>query len=166
MPKRRGRRPKAAHASTPSAFGVDSPAPGTPSNLETQENGTDRDASKIGKRMPGRRRAPNPDASIEADLRRQLNLRLGYRVVAKALKPVLAELSRRTTDALEDEEEAHKESNEYISVQAELDRLFAQRLEVLENERRIKSTFQEKHFQSEKENIQQQYIVCIYSYHH
>jgi hypothetical protein len=134
FPKRRGRRPK-SQIGTPAES-----ANGTPAPMNSQQNNdTDRDPSRAPKRMPGRRRAPNPDVSIEADLRRQLHLRLGYRAVAKALKPLLAELAQRTLNDVRRDEEALKESNEYKVVQAELDARLAQRLGHIDAEKRIKA---------------------------
>jgi len=109
--------------------------------------------------MPGRRRAPNPDVSIEADLRRQLHLRLAYRAVTKALKPVLAELAQRTIDDVRNDEDAIKESDEHDRVQTELDALLSERLRVVENERRIKAAHLEAQMKAHKEVLEVQYLV-------
>jgi hypothetical protein len=159
FPKRRGRRPK-AHAVTPTESANGTPAPGTPFNNSQQNNETDRDPSRAAKRMPGRRRAPNPDASIEADLRRQLHLRLAYRSVAKALKPVLAELAQRTlNDSRRDGEEALKQSDEYYTVKAEIDTRLAQRLGHINAERNIKAANLEAQYKAQKEVLQVQFVV-------
>ena len=107
---RRGRR-KAANHRLPAdiASGIDTPLSGTPARdrgLDSVDNANELDATlKAAKRMPGRRRAPNPNTSIEADLRRQLSLKTAYRAVTKMLKPVLGELARRTIDEVERNED-------------------------------------------------------------
>ncbi|KAE9983757.1 hypothetical protein EG328_009557 [Venturia inaequalis] len=161
--KRRGRKPK--------------PKPVTASVSRLQElaapwdheNGTDHEGSnalsransrapdRVAKRMPGRRRAPHADPDIEADLRRQLQLRLAYRSVAKALKPLLAELSQRGIDALEDDEEAHQQGEEYTAVMAELEARLQSRLAILENERRIKTDFREEWLELQKDELQRRF---------
>jgi hypothetical protein len=168
LPKRRGRRPKPKTV-TASTSRIQELAASW-----DQENGTDREASnapsratsrapsrapsRIAKRMPGRRRAPHADPNIEADLRRQLQLRLAYRSVAKALKPLLAELSQRSIDALEDDEEAHQQGEEYTAVMAELDARLQSRLEVLENERRIKTDSRREWLELQKEELRLRFV--------
>lgn len=158
FPKRRGRWPK-KQAATPAESVNGSPAPGTPYHNSQQGNGTDRDASRAPKRMPGRRRAPHADASIEADLRRQLHLRLAYRSVAKALKPVLAELAHRSLTDMQNDEEAHKEVQGYERVQGQLDAYLARRLWIVENEMKIKEVYYQQSFDAQKEMLETQFIV-------
>lgn len=80
------------------------------------------------KRLPGRRRAPHPDVNVEIDLRRQLELKVAYRAVAKALKPMLAELADRTARELEADEERHQAYPEYDRMITELDHRLSQRI--------------------------------------
>jgi hypothetical protein len=133
-PKRRGRRPKRFRAETPveSTFGT--PVPGTPSNGNDGGTGanTDQEQNKVIRRLPGRRRAPNPNMSIEADLRRQLTLKTSYRSVAKALKPILDEIAKRSVIQLEDDAEAHTRCPEYEQVSTELERRLQKRLAEVE----------------------------------
>jgi hypothetical protein len=119
--------------------GNDSPVPETSAQDSFIENGVENNAdleptTKATKRMPGRRRAPNPNVSIEADLRRQLSLKTSYRAVAKALKPVLAELAQRSIDEIEEDEEAHKASEQYEIVRDQLDARLAKRTNLINNE--------------------------------
>ena len=134
VPRRRGRRPKRFRAETPveSAFGT--PAPGTPYNGLDGGTGvnTDQEQTKVVKRLPGRRRAPNANVNIEADLRRQLILKTSYRSVAKALKPILAELARRSTNELREDPEAHTRCEEYEVVTAQLRQRLQRRLAEVE----------------------------------
>jgi hypothetical protein len=134
VPKRRGRRPYRFRAVTPLESAAETPLPGTPVNGNdggTAVN-TDQEPTKAVRRLPGRRRAPNPDDSIEADLRRQLGLKMGYRSVAKALKPILAELATRDLQRLEDEQsDYYQQCNEYETVLADLDSLLQRRVATL-----------------------------------
>jgi hypothetical protein len=164
LPKRRGRKPKPKTVAALTSRMQELAA------SWDQENGTDREASnapsratsrapdRVAKRMPGRRRAPHADPNIEADLRRQLQLRLAYRSVAKALKPLLAELSQRSIDALEDDEEAHQQGEEYTAVMTELDTRLQRRLEVLENERRIKTDSLHEWLELQKEELRLRFV--------
>jgi len=85
-------------------------------------------------RLPGRRRAHHADIDIEVDLRRQLELRVGYRALAKALKPLLAEIANRTARDLKAEDELYKQCPEYQEVLEELDERLQQRLDVIQTE--------------------------------
>ncbi|KAI9697713.1 MAG: hypothetical protein M1820_007700 [Bogoriella megaspora] len=93
----------------------------------------------VKKRLPGRRRAPNPNDSIEADMRRQLQLRMGYRAVVKALKPVLTEIANRTEEKLDTDPEYHKTSDRYGVVDRQLDETLEQRLHDIDMEEKYKS---------------------------
>lgn len=84
---------------------------------------------KPAKRLPGRRRAPHANPKIEAALRRQLHLRVGYRAVAKALKPILAELASRSATDVKNDPDAHKKVYPYGMVQAGLEKRAAHRQE-------------------------------------
>ncbi|KAF1829561.1 hypothetical protein BDW02DRAFT_509647 [Decorospora gaudefroyi] len=85
--------------------------------------------AKSGRRLPGRRRQPHPDINVETDLRRQLNLKMGYRSLAKVQKTLLEELSNRSTKKLENDPNYHKECPEYKIVMAQLARRREQRLD-------------------------------------
>jgi cell fate (sporulation/competence/biofilm development) regulator YlbF (YheA/YmcA/DUF963 family) len=162
FPKRRGRRPK-GQVATPVRSTNGTPAPGTPFNNSQQDGGTDRDASRApGKRMPGRRRAPNADPKIEAFLRRQLELRLAYRAVAKVTKPLLKELAQRTLNDLENDEEAHKASEEYEKVQAQLDAHLARRLGIIEKEKEHKTAQYRKEQAALGEVLHSQFVVSSF----
>ncbi|QDS76939.1 hypothetical protein FKW77_004915 [Venturia effusa] len=168
LPKRRGRKPKPKTVTASVSRVQELTRPWE------QEIGTDHEGSnapsransrapdRVAKpRMPGRRRAPHADSSIEADLRRQLHLRLAYRSVAKALKPLLAELSQRDIDALEDDEEAHQQGEEYTAVMAELNARLQSRLATLEVERRIKTDFRVKWHETQKDELRRRFSDII-----
>lgn len=96
------------------------------------------EAAKNPRRLPGRRRAPHADINIEANLRRQLQLKTAYRSVVKALKPVLAELAQRSLDDLQNEPTAHEKVDQYHTVKAALDNQLKERLATLERTREVK----------------------------
>lgn len=85
--------------------------------------------AKSGRRLPGRRRQPHPDINIETDLRRQLNLKMSYRSLAKAQKLILDELSNRTTRSLEKDLDYHTKCPEYEALMAELNQRRDSRLD-------------------------------------
>jgi hypothetical protein len=167
LPKRRGRKPKPKTVTASASrmqelvgsweqeHGTDHEASNAPSRATSRA--PSRAPDRVAKRMPGRRRAPHADPNIEADLRRQLQLRLAYRSVAKALKPLLAELSQRSIDALEDDEEAHQQGEEYTAVMAELDARLQSRLQFLEHERRIKTDSRQEWLELQKEELQRRF---------
>jgi hypothetical protein len=121
--QRRGRRSNRFRDETPLDSALGSPAPGTP----YQDLG-DLERVKGGRRLPGRRRAPNSNPRIEADLRRQLKLKMNFRTLVKGLKPILDELSRRALDDLEDDENAHEKHPQYRVIQDQLDQYLNRRL--------------------------------------
>jgi len=108
-------------------------------DLADEQNAASGKPSKPLKRLPGRRRAPHPDHNVEADLRRQLQLKVGYRAVAKALKPLLQELATRTIDAIQENPEEHRESDQYKIVQAQLDARYRERVNALDQAYAIKT---------------------------
>ena len=139
--KRRGRRPKNAGLGTPAADSdiVSAAAtqqvkrrPGRPRTLKRAPSNTG--LPPAGPRLPGRRRAPHPDAVVEAKLVRQAELRRNYRTLAKALKPALIELGERSTKILESSLDAHKAFAQYKVVQKSLDARLSQRLGLVERE--------------------------------
>lgn len=86
------------------------------------------DGDKPVKRLPGRRRAPHANPKVEAALRRQLHLRMAYRAVAKNLKPILAELAKRSLGSIHKSPEEHTTFSEYPIVKNGLDENFEGRL--------------------------------------
>lgn len=161
----RGRRPKTVAQNLAVESGNESIGQTTPARSASRLNGNGMDsdqdrATRVIKRLPGRRRAPNPNLSIEADLRRQLHLKMGYRAVAKALKPVLAELSKRSIDELLTNEEYHKENEAYEEVIAQLDKRLQHKLQLLENEKRILTEFHERSQRAHSEYFEQRFEVC------
>lgn len=136
--KRRGRSHHALQSELPEESADVTPAPGSPAlsdveneDVEQAEDGTRPSSNapaKTVKKLPGRRRAPHSNINIEVDLRRQLQLKMGYRAIVKALKPVLAELAERTMNEVEIDPEAHKHYDEYETVMAELNARLEHRL--------------------------------------
>lgn len=82
-------------------------------------------------RVAGRRRPPHADLQIEVALRRQLDLKQAYRAVARALKPVLAELAGRTMKDLTNDVEFHKSFPEYTTITEDLQARLDQTMDML-----------------------------------
>ncbi|KAF2811839.1 uncharacterized protein BDZ99DRAFT_519083 [Mytilinidion resinicola] len=114
---------------------------------------------KVPKRLPGRRRQPHADVSIEADLRRQLQLKTAYRAIVKALKPVLGELAQRTLTGLEDDPEYHKQSDDYHLVAQELLRYKKQRIAVVDNKKRLAAEELERRKTAEEHIQREQFAI-------
>ena len=76
---------------------------------------------RVKTKHPGRRRVPNPDATTEADLVRQAELKRVFKSVCKAVKPALAELAGRSLEELEADPFAHENHPNYRLVQDGLD---------------------------------------------
>jgi hypothetical protein len=166
LPRRRGRgrRPKNVQPDLAAESANESFDQRTPARSASRVNGqpvdTDQEQpTRIIKRLPGRRRAPNPNISIEADLRRQLQLKMGYRAVAKALKPILAELAKRTVEELETGPDAHKRSEEYDIVMRGLDQRLQSRLVILENEKNLLEDHAERVREANEVASNEQYEV-------
>lgn len=148
-----------------------STAPGSPEQmLEIQSNQnlqnvlptTNADApTKATRRLPGRRRQPHPDVNIETDLRRQLNIKMNYRSLAKIQKTLLEELSNRTTNNLETDPEYHKRCPEYPGLMAALDKYRKSRLDQVHAERRLKLEQLERLRIAEVRIQKEQYTVSI-----
>jgi hypothetical protein len=124
---------------------------------------TDQEPARLIRRLPGRRRAPNPNSSIEADLRRQLSLKTSFRSVVKALKPILMELSNRSLEQLEEDEESYKNCPEYDQVISELEGHLQRRLAEVEAKYRLEMERIDKELDNGQEYLQLQFRVsyCI-----
>lgn len=84
---------------------------------------------------------------------------MGYRAVAKALKPILAELAKRTVEELDNNPEAHKRTEEYNVVMRELDQRLQSRLEILENEKKLLEEYAERWRDANEEILKEQFEV-------
>ena len=127
-------------------------------SIDTQEiNGYE--PAVILRRLPGRRRLPHADPEIEADMRRQLELKIAYRAVVKALKPVLIELAERTETQIGSEEEKHKDNDSYNDVVRELGRRFQSRLEIIDNQFHTEETRLERQRATQLELREQEYAL-------
>ncbi|EON61736.1 hypothetical protein W97_00952 [Coniosporium apollinis CBS 100218] len=157
---RRGKRPKLV-VDPPVDSADATPGLGTPASASASAQNLDdalpsdaprdpaQEAAKNPKRLPGRRRAPHADINIEANLRRQLQLKTAYRSVVKALKPVLAELAQRSLDDLQNEPTAHEKVDQYHTVKAALDNQLKERLATLERTREVKLAKIQRQYDSE-----------------
>ncbi|KAJ4347852.1 uncharacterized protein N0V89_009222 [Didymosphaeria variabile] len=148
-----------------------STAPNSPEQVLEVENSqnlhhvlpTNGDApAKMGRRLPGRRRAPHADINVEVDLRRQLNLKMSYRSLAKLQKNILEELSSRTTTSLDDDPQFHKQCPEYEPLMASLDQYRASRLAQVEALRREKLAQLERVIEAERHIAKEKYIQRVY----
>ncbi|GME26996.1 loc733926 protein [Neofusicoccum parvum] len=165
--------------STHASFQTDAtstpPSAGLPDrdHLSDDQQGSER-PTKQPKRLPGRRRAPNADPSVEADLRRQLQLKTAYRAVVKVLKPVLAELADRAINDVEEDPKAHEQSDQYEVVKAALDARLAERIAYLDRKLAISKEHVERRKTAELEivntayesvfsNVREDYLIrCQY----
>lgn len=111
------------------------------------------------KRLPGRRRAPHPNVRIEADLRRQLSLKMGYRAIVKQLKPLLAELAQRSITKVDDEPAAYKESEHYQDIEDELAEYLRSRLDQLYHKHRYAKEEREFLLEADREVIEDTFSV-------
>lgn len=138
-------------------------------HLSDDQHGSER-PTKQPKRLPGRRRAPNADPSVEADLRRQLQLKTAYRAVVKVLKPVLAELADRAINDVEDDPKAHEQSDQHDIVKAALDARLAERIAYLDRKLAISTEHVERRKTAEEQiartayenyffNLQEDYVA-------
>ncbi|KAI4926896.1 uncharacterized protein J4E92_006056 [Alternaria infectoria] len=129
--------------------------------------------AKSGRRLPGRRRQPHPDINVETDLRRQLNLKMSYRSLAKVQKALLEELANRTTKNLEDDPQYHKKCPEYEAVMAQLDQrrdsrldqinsLRTYRLEELERIRVAEEHIQREQYVNRFRELQDDFMLQIF----
>ncbi|KAL5377633.1 hypothetical protein DPSP01_009686 [Paraphaeosphaeria sporulosa] len=148
-----------------------STAPNSPEQIPEVENSqnlhhvlpTNGDAPvKMGRRLPGRRRAPHPDINVEVDLRRQLNLKMSYRSLAKIQKNILDELSNRTTTSLDDDPQFHKQCPEYEPLMASLDQYKQSRLDSVHALRREKLAQLERVVEAERHIAKEKYIQRFY----
>ena len=113
----------------------------------------------VKKRLPGRRRAPNPNDSIEADMRRQLSLRMSYRAVTKHLKPILQEIANRTEEKIDTDPEYHKTSERHGIVDAQLDESLRTRLHTIDMEEKVAIEYAVSTCERESELVRTQYQV-------
>ncbi|KAF2016436.1 hypothetical protein BU24DRAFT_409538 [Aaosphaeria arxii CBS 175.79] len=114
--------------------------------------------AKAAKRLPGRRRQPHPDINVEVDLRRQLNIKVNYRSVAKIQKQILEEISKRTLKELEQDPERHKRSPAYEPVMAQLREKLDSRKHQIESLRQYKLEQLERVMTAEKHIQEEQYL--------
>ena len=111
---------------------------------------------------PGRRRKPNPDQRIEADIRRLTQIKASYKAVAKALKPVLSELAQRTINQVHDDPDAHKRSDNIEIVNKGLDARLHQRLEYLQTKQSFDTENMQKILAADQAVVHKQYAVsCL-----
>jgi len=116
--------------------------------------------AKSGRRLPGRRRQPHSDINIETDLRRQLNLKMGYRSLAKVQKALLEELSSRAIHNLEKDPDYHARCPEYGPLMALLDQRRDGRLDQIHAMRTYRLEQLERVRVAEERIQREQYIVC------
>lgn len=115
--------------------------------------------AKPGRRLPGRRRQPHSDINIEVDLRRQLNLKMSYRSLAKVQKTLLEELSNRTIKNLKEDADYHNKCPEHKPMMAALNQYRDSRLDQLNASRTYRSDQLERVWIAEKHIQDEQYIV-------
>ena len=115
--------------------------------------------AKSGRRLPGRRRQPHPDINVETDLRRQLNLKMSYRSLAKVQKALLEELSNRTINNLDADSNYHAQCPEYEPLMVSLDQRRDSRLDEVNAMRTYRLEQLERVRVAEERIQREQYIV-------
>lgn len=129
--------------------------------------------AKPGRRLPGRRRQPHSDINIEVDLRRQLTLKMNYRSLAKVQKTLLEELSKRTVENLEKDENYHTQCPEYEPLMAELkqrrdgridqiDAVRTYRMEQLQRVRQAEERIQKEQYINRFRDLQDDFLLQCY----
>ncbi|GAB7352994.1 hypothetical protein MBLNU459_g3559t1 [Dothideomycetes sp. NU459] len=124
------------------------------------------------KKLPGRRRAPHANPKVEAALRRQLHLRMAYRAVAKTLKPLLAELTRRSLNEIEKDEDGYTQTTEYPVVKEGLHQRFEHRLAWIQKQKELskkrlndilaqETEMRKQQHENIMRNIKEDYIVRL-----
>jgi len=113
------------------------------------------------KKMPGRRRHQHAIPTVEAALRRQLDLRVSYRAVAKQLKPILSEISKRTLKNLEKDRHHHEKASEHRIVLSQLSQRKDERLKWIEDEHSHQQRNLTRTFDEESELRRMRYNVCV-----
>lgn len=142
--------------------GIASPSPALELPNRERENSQSPqkgESGQISKRLPGRRRAHHADVNIEVLLRRQLELKVSYRAVTKALKPILAELAERTARELEADTELYKNYDAYAEVEEELNAYLERRLRFLEDSGNLQEARLNRVFEAEQALISAGYRV-------
>ena len=117
-------------------LGISSPSLSPPpSAAEDTDKGhpiVSRSVSVVGRRPPGRQAIPRTNPRIEACYIRTRQLKKSFKEVLKALKPALAELANRTEQELENDPNAHINSEGYKQVLADLDKRLLERKAIIQ----------------------------------
>ena len=117
--------------------------------------------AKTSRRLPGRRRQPHSDINVEIDLRRQLNLKMSYRSLAKVQKALLEELSARATDNLEKDPDYHANCPGHKPLMDSLDQRRDSRLDEVNAARTYRMEQLERVRIAEESIHREQYIVRL-----
>ncbi|KAH7411945.1 hypothetical protein DE146DRAFT_259156 [Phaeosphaeria sp. MPI-PUGE-AT-0046c] len=180
--KRKTTRAPADSADQPPELTDASTAPNSPEQLPDVDGSqslqnvlpTNGDApAKPGRRLPGRRRQPHSDINIEVDLRRQLTLKMNYRSLAKVQKTLLEELSKRTLENLESNEDFHEQCPEYGPLMADLkqrrdgridqiDAVRTYRMEQLQRVRLAEERIQKEQYINRFRDLQDDFLLQCY----
>jgi len=106
------------------------------------------------KRLGGkRRRAIHPDIQVEVTMRRQLDLRKGYRNTVRDLKAVLAEIAQRELDDLKINATKHEEASEHAVVKTRLDDALEKRCAHIRTQQTLERELLEERLVAEKKVI-------------
>lgn len=133
-------------------------------DLTDRQSPEKQDGDGLLSKRPGRQRAPHANTQVEVALRRQLELKVAYRAVVKALKPLLVELANRAGDELQMNKELYKTFPEYEHVLSELKERLDQRENLLaarlyEEEQRL-----DRIKQAKEESIRRTFEVRMLCY--
>lgn len=114
---------------------------------------TDEDGRMVVRRgrFGGRRRAQHPNLAIEVAMRRQAHLKSAYRAIARAQKSIAAEITSRSLENLESNQEYHTQAEEYEEISRALDAALAKRKATIQAQHKMKLKQLGVTFDGEKE---------------
>ncbi|KXL42722.1 hypothetical protein M433DRAFT_304817 [Acidomyces richmondensis BFW] len=116
------------------------------------------DEGRIIRRRGGRRRrAQHQFAHVEIALRRQLEARKCFRSIMRELKPVLAEIGKRTIDDLEASSTSHETALEHPGVVAGLDAALEERKALIRKQHVLQIQLIQQRLADEQQVIQSQF---------
>jgi hypothetical protein len=84
---------------------------------------------------------------------------MSYRSVVKALKPVLAELTRRSIEQLENDDDAHKKCEEYDRVMDQLNVYLKRRVDQVDSQLLYGQLLNDNELRDGREYYQMQFEV-------
>ncbi|KAK0306141.1 hypothetical protein LTR01_006489 [Friedmanniomyces endolithicus] len=123
---------------------------------------TDDDDRPVVRKFGGkRRRAAHHLPGVEMRMRRQLETKKAYRVIARELKAVLAEISQRSLDQVASSEASYVEATEFKDVKAGLDAALEKRNALVRAQHKLNMGLLKQSLQSQEQvrRTESQFII-------